>query len=207
MKKLNQNGSHIVAGLLIVVVIAVVGVVGWRVMNNNKSKSKSNTPVAGNGSSQSSGKINWMFNGSDWQYTGGGSPPSCPDPFKFTNSPTDVSLATSILYPGQTRGGNYKPHGGFRFDGLANNKVSVKAPIDAQVFQGSRYLVSGETQYTFDFILPCGLMYRVGHLLTLSPDFQKIADTFPAAQEGDSRTTQVSSETTIKSGTVIGTAV
>lgn len=135
-----------------------------------------------------------------------GTPPDCPNPFKI-KSPTDISKVTSILYPGQVRGGDYKPHGGFRFDGLKNSEISVTSPINGYVLRGGRFLAGGEVQYTFDIINPCGYMVRVGHLLTLSPTFQSYADKFPPAVEGDSRTVELQSYARVKEGDVIATGV
>lgn len=131
---------------------------------------------------------------------------TCPSPFVFT-MPVDLQRATSILYPGQIRGGEYKAHGGFRFDGLRPDEITVYAPYDAQVIAGARYPVNGEVQYTFDFAHPCGVRYRFGHLLTLSPKFQAIAEKFPMPTGLDSRTTQVDPPVDVKQGEVIATAV
>lgn len=131
---------------------------------------------------------------------------TCPSPFIF-KMPIELNKATSVLYPGQIRGGNYKAHGGFRFDGSKPDKITVKAPIDAKVIAGARYPVNGEVQYTFEFEHPCGIRYRFGHLLTLSPKFQKIAEKFPLPKGLDSRTTQVNPPIDVKEGDVIATAV
>lgn len=89
----------------------------------------------------------------------------CPSPFVF-RMPVDVRKATSILYPGQVRGGDYKPHGGFRFDNSLPREIVLTAPYDAEVIDGSRYLEgAGEIQYMFDFAHPCGIRYRFDHLL------------------------------------------
>ena len=48
----------------------------------------------------------------------------CPDPFVF-QLPIDINKATSVLYPGQIRGGDYKAHGGFRFDKSLPNEITV----------------------------------------------------------------------------------
>ncbi|QQG41854.1 MAG: hypothetical protein HYV90_00880 [Candidatus Woesebacteria bacterium] len=130
----------------------------------------------------------------------------CPDPFTF-KTPIDLNKVTSILYPGQIRGGNYKAHGGFRFDGSRPDEITVYAPIDAQVIAGARYPVNGEVQYTFDFEHLCGIRYRLGHLLTLSPKFQAIAEKFPLPTDLNSRTTQVSPPIDVKQGEIIATAV
>lgn len=121
--------------------------------------------------------------------------------------PVDLNKATSILYPGQKRGGEYKAHGGFRFDGSLTDQITVIAPYDAEVIAGARYPVNGEIQYTFDFAHPCGIRYRFGHLLTLTPKFQEIAEKFPLPKGLDSRTTEVYPAIKVKQGEVIATAV
>lgn len=132
---------------------------------------------------------------------------SCPGPFVF-QMPVDLGKVTSILYPGQIRGGDYKAHGGFRFENSLPNEILVTAPIDAKVIAGARYPAnSGDIQYTFDFEHPCGIRYRLGHLLTLSPKFQKIAQKFPMPKGLDSRTTQVYPPIEIRQGEIIATAV
>ncbi len=135
-----------------------------------------------------------------------GTPPTCPTPLTLT-SPVDVSKATAILYPGQTRGGNYKAHGGFLFRGLANTDVSVKVPLDAQVVQGSRYIEQGEVQYLFDLQSPCGIRFRFDHLLTLSPAFAAWAEQLPAAEVNSSQTTIFQTPYAVKAGDVVATAV
>lgn len=131
---------------------------------------------------------------------------SCPSPFIF-KIPIDLNRVTSILYPGQIRSGDYKPHGGFRFDGSRPDEITVSAPYDARVIAGARYPVNGEIQYTLDFEHPCGIRYRFGHLLTLSPKFQNIAEKFPLPKTLDSRTTQVNPPVEVKQGEIVATAV
>lgn len=169
------------------------------------SASQNNTTAPNSGSS--SAEIQWSFNGSTWQYMGqGANPPSCGSQI-ITQSPTNVSLATAILYPGQVRGGNYKPHGGFLFGNASTNNVDVVAPFDAAIYRGARYIEQGEVQYMLDFIAPCGIMYRLDHLKTLTSKFQTVADTFPAAGEMTSQTTNVSPTFEVKAGEKIATAV
>lgn len=132
---------------------------------------------------------------------------SCPKPFVF-KLPIDINKATSILYPGQIRGGNYKAHGGFRFENSLPSDIQVVAPMDAKVIAGARYPVNtGDIQYAFDFEHPCGMRYRFMHLLTLTPKFQAIAEKFPLPKGLDSRVTQVSPPIEVKQGEVIATAV
>jgi hypothetical protein len=130
----------------------------------------------------------------------------CPSPLTFS-MPADINLATSILYPGQMRTGGYKAHGGFRFDHTRPDEISVSAPIDAFIIAGARYPVNGELQYTFDFAHPCGIRYRLGHLLTLTPKFQAIAEKFPLPTTLDSRTTPVDPPINVAQGEKIATAV
>ena len=144
-----------------------------------------------------------------WEYDDGwssqGDPPACPDPL-ILKSPVDVSLATSILYPGQIRGGAFNPHGGFRFDNSKKEDIIVRAPLDGYIREGSRYLQDGEVQYLFDFVNPCGIWYRFDHLYKLSPKLAAIAETFPEPVEGDSRTTGVQDAEVVE-GEIIGEQV
>lgn len=122
-------------------------------------------------------------------------------------SPVDVTKVTSVLYPGQVRGGDYKPHGGFRVDNATDNLIDVLAPIDAKVALGSRYIEQGELQYLFEFENTCGLKYRFDHLKTLSTKLQAIADKLPEAKVDDSRTTTIREDISVKAGEIVATAV
>ncbi|MEK7153620.1 MAG: hypothetical protein AAB834_06730, partial [Patescibacteria group bacterium] len=193
-----QRGFSIVEAIIILVVLAGLCLVGYGVFLRDKgddvqkdTASVTQQPAAKEAGSDSN--VTWENTGEGGWIALNGTPPACPDPFMI-NTPSDISKATSVLYPGQERqggtftgaGGSYKPHGAFRFDGLKNNEVDVESPIDGYVYRGSQYLVEGEMQYTFDLIHPCGFMVRLGHLRALSDTFQGYADKFPAAQEGDS---------------------
>ncbi|MBI2588595.1 hypothetical protein HYW35_00060 [Candidatus Saccharibacteria bacterium] len=196
--------SHFVL-LLVIIILGVVGFGGWRAYSSksNDNKKGSSYQIKTSASDAKLAKITWTDEGGSWQPSG--TPPNCPDPLvKF---PVDLSLATSILYPGQYRGGDYKPHGGFRFDNNANNDLTVTAPMDADVIRGARYPVNGETQYVFDFIAACGYMYRFGHMLSLSPKLQAIADKLPQNREGDSRDTRINPPLSFKAGETLATAV
>ena len=131
-------------------------------------------------------QITWGFDGTSWSPSA--TAPSCQNPLVLP-PPVSLSNATSVLYPGQLRG-SYKPHGGLRFDSQGQGRdEAIYAPIDATLWRASRYLEGGVVQYLFDFVDSCGIMYRLDHLFGLSPRLQQIADTLPAAQEGDNRTT------------------
>lgn len=146
--------------------------------------------------------VTWSFNGSDWQPDEPA--PTCPEPFAVA-LPVDLAKASSALYPGQVRSGQYKPHGGFRLDGTAYDAVIITAPFDAYVVDGSRHYENGEIQYYFDFVHPCGIRYRLDHLHTLSPTFVALADQLPAPAQGSE--SYLVTPTLIPAGTVIATAV
>lgn len=144
------------------------------------------------------GTVRWAFDGDAWQASG--TPPECPSPLTFT-TPADFSRATSVLYPGQIRGNAYRPHGGLRFDAPGETgHVAVVAPMDGSVYRGARYLERGELQYTFDLVHDCGIMHRFDHLRDLAPLLQQLADLFPPAREGDSRTTPVAGGRIVRAG-------
>ena len=146
----------------------------------------------------------WQFNGTTWAAVG--TPPSCGS---FTvNLPVDLSQVTSILYPGQTRG-DYKPHGGFRFDAPSQttNEVTVRAPFSGMAFRGARYIASDEIQYTIDVIHPCGIMFRLGHLRDVAPRVQALEDTIPGTPDLDSHTTNFAPGSLFAEGDLIATAV
>ena len=147
-------------------------------------------------------QVTWYFD-TEWKVEG--NPSLCPEPF-ILQTPIDTNLATSVLYPGQLRSGNYKPHGGFRFDHSENEDITVKAPVDGVLVRGSRYIESGEIQYMFDIINPCGIMVRFDHLLALSPKFADAAEQLRQPVADDSRTTPLD-PIPIRAGEVVATAV
>ncbi|HWI20291.1 MAG TPA: hypothetical protein VNT81_21200 [Vicinamibacterales bacterium] len=113
---------------------------------------------------------------------------------------------TSILYPGQVRG-DYKAHGGFRFDMTGQTTaVEVRAAMAGRLTRAARYLASGEIQYTVDIENDCGIMFRYGHLRDLPAKIQAIMDTLPPAAELDSRSTRITG-VTIALGEVVATGV
>lgn len=186
--------------VIVIVVLLVVGLGAYLVISRN-SRSGSGR---GRSSTPETTGVSWQMMG-DGSYQPSETPPDCATPLILA-APTDLSKVVSVLYPGQSRGGNYKPHGGFRFaDGL--NEVAVTAPLDASVVDASRYLVEGEIQYTFDFVNDCGVKYRLGHLRTLTPTFAALTDGLPPAKEMDSRTTEINPPMAVKQGDEIATAV
>jgi len=202
--------------LLAVLILAVIGGAMYFLFFKKGGSSSGTGSGGGNGGGSASGsgedrgsnvnntEISWQLNG-DGSYQASGTAPACPSPLVLS-APTDLSKVVSVLYPGQIRGNDYKPHGGFRFPDGAND-ILVTAPMDATVIDGSRYLVGGEIQYSFDFENSCGIRYRIGHLRILSSTFATLAEQFPAPVEMDSRTTQINSGVKVKTGDTIATAV
>jgi hypothetical protein len=128
---------------------------------------------------------------------------SCPTPLLQT--PVDLSKVTSILYPGQERGGNYKAHGGFGFDNATDNLVTVKIPLNGKVNRVVRYREMGEIQYLFEFDGDCGVSFRFDHLRKLTAKFEAIVNAFPIKE--DTRTDLVSPPVPVTVGEVIATEV
>jgi len=134
---------------------------------------------------------------------GGNSLPSCPTPLLQT--PVDLSKVTSILYPGQERGGNYKAHGGFGFDNATDNLVTVKIPLNGKITRVVRYREMGEIQYLFEFDGNCGVSFRFDHLRKLTPKFEAVVNAFPI--KDDTRTDPVNPPVAVTVGEVIATEV
>lgn len=126
--------------------------------------------------------VRWEYDGAKWFAVG--NLPQCPKP-PALKTPVNMNYVASILYPGQYRGNHYKAHGGFGFEGYGN-AITVRAPITAELYGGVHYMQDGVEQYMFDFIAPCGIMYRFDHLSVLSPKLDAYAKTLPLQIE-DSR--------------------
>lgn len=132
--------------------------------------------------------------------------PACPNPL-ILQTPVDLDKVTAILYPGQVRSGEFKPHGGFRFDNSKNDQIEVKAPMDAYITDATRYIEAGEVQYMFFFHHDCGIMYRFDHIMELPPKLLSIVEKLPEAKENDSRTTRINENIKVEAGEVIAKAV
>jgi hypothetical protein len=156
----------------------------------------SSTPV--------SQQLIWQLSENGWVATQ--TPPECTSA-RMVQAPADLSKVTSILYPGQTRGGNYKPHGGFRFDNNSDNNITVTAPFDGFIVQGGHYLAEGEIQYTFDVMNNCGVMYRVGHFREIPSDLLQLTKNWSPAVEGDSRTNMINPPVFIEKGHTLATTI
>lgn len=151
-------------------------------------------------------EVSWNFDFDNKQWQVKGDPPECQEPLVFS-SPVDVNLASGILYPGQERGGDYKAHGGFRFDNRDTNDVEVRAIMDGIILKASKYLEDGEKQILLFYVNDCGIMMMHDHILTLSPRLEEALSTLPLGKEGDSRTTYMEQKVFIKKGEILATEV
>lgn len=185
---------------VVAVVAALVGGLAWYAGKNPASEQRGMVKPAAR---QAGGNVRWEWLDDRWQAYG--QPPACPSPLVL-GTPVDLARVTSLLYPGQVRGGDYKAHGGFRFD-TSSNAITVRVPLEATVVNASRYLEGGEVQYLFTFQHPCGIRYRFDHLSVLSPTLARIAERLPAAREGDSRGTEVRPPVPVTQGEILATAV
>jgi hypothetical protein len=183
--KQNQNGFAYLALILFLIVLVSIGATSYNIATKNQSTEESQILTSA---------------GNDNNVT-----TSCPEP--VLQSPVDISKITSVLYPGQTRGGNYKPHGGFRLDNSSSNDVEVRAPIDAKLVAGSRYIERGEEQILLYFQSACGVNFRFDHLLVVSHVIQEQVNRLPPAKPDDSRTTNLDDQLSVKAGDVIATTV
>jgi len=140
--------------------------------------------------------------------------PDCPNPITLNIPTPDFSKATSILYPGQSRtgnfeglGGTYKAHGGIKFQDNPDNNITVVMPFNGSVVSASKDMVEGEWQYGFRIINACGIMISFGHMHDLAPAFQAIVEKLPVSEAGDSRATRIEPSIAFKTGDKIATAV
>jgi len=128
--------------------------------------------------------VTWHYRDGIWVPTA--TPPQCDEPFIF-QTPVDLDLATAILYPGQYRGGDFKPHGGFRTD-KTEGPVEVRSPIEGYIWRVAKFTDDYGIHYMFDIQHQCGIMVRLGHLAKVPPKMEAIFDDFPIRSKYDSRT-------------------
>jgi hypothetical protein len=196
--------------LFFILIVAVAGTAFFVLVRDTKKEEAGETTtdkvatVSTNLNNESSSQVSWDWTGETWKPSS--TPPACSEPL-LSSLPVGMDKVTNVLYPGQTRGGSYKPHGGFRFDNSKHSDIFVNAPLDAAVTSGSRYIENGEVQYLFTFINQCGIAYRLDHLHTLSKILQDIANGLPEPQKDDSRTTLISPPVMVEQGDTLATAV
>lgn len=175
----------LILGISLMLIIVLITSIVWILLKNNFVNEES---------------FIWKQTPDGWTSTQ--TPPTCGNQ-PLLSLPVNINLATSILYPGQVRGGNYKPHGGIRFDNARDNFITVKAPIDGYLVRGARYIESNEVQYLLDFMNNCGIMYRFDHLKELPQSLMDIVDKWPKPSENSSQTNNVSPAILFKKGDLI----
>ncbi|MBS3124483.1 hypothetical protein J4437_07700 [Candidatus Woesearchaeota archaeon] len=77
-------------------------------MKPEENTEEKNTPA------QDISPVRWDYKNGKWIPTR--EPPACPEPLVL-KVPVDLERVNGILYPGQVRGDDFKPHGGFATDG------------------------------------------------------------------------------------------
>ncbi|MEK9195755.1 MAG: hypothetical protein AAB914_00120 [Patescibacteria group bacterium] len=210
-KQTHESGfAHIFLIIIVLAVVAVIGFAGFNVYKNKDKSPQSSQPTPSE--SKNSDPVKWAFNekGLKW-FAQSGKPTKCKDPFAFDQTPVDITQVTSLLMPGAYRGYSYKPHGGFRLDNSPDGKVEIKMPTDATLVSLTRYYEGDPStlQYLLTFETDCGIAFRFDHLYTLTPAFQKIAETTPEPKKDDTRTDPniQFNRTKFKSGDVVATAI
>jgi len=173
-----RRKAMLVAAALNLVLLGFFALQIFVLGNSQRSASQANQSMPQTNRSSPSDP-GWQLTGDGWQPTR--KSPPCPEPLVL-EPPADLDSVSSILYPGQPRGPEFKAHGGFRYTPAAKSK-EVRIPFDAQVVRGSRLVIQNEVQYAFEFIAPCGIQYHFGHLRTLTPKFQAIIDNLGANDE------------------------
>ena len=202
-----KKNLYIFIGILL---IAAVAAAAFFVLTSEKGSGTEENQTSNSSQKESSNStsntttadVTWQWDSEKW--SSNGTAPTCSTPL-LTDLPVNINKITTILYPGQERGGDFKPHGGFRLG--TDNNISVSVPLDASVTEGSRYIESGEVQNMFTFINSCGIAYRFDHLHTLSEKFQKLAEQLPEAKVDDSRTTPFNPPIKVVKGDIVATKV
>lgn len=159
------------------------------------------------GNSGGTATVNWNWNDGEMKWVTDGVPPTCTMPIISEGAFLDFSKPVSILQPGQSRGGSYKPHGGLRWSeyGSYVSGVKITVPFDGVVVKAFNYTVEGIYQFGVNIVAPCGIMVRLGHMQKPSDEFVKILQNIPPATENDSREYPVN--VPVKKGDVIATDV
>jgi len=198
-----MRGNNYLRGFVPVLMLVIFGIaiglfaIGFALFRGSETKVPFGNFVGKEGA--------WTFDNRDGTWKATGDPPACPDPL-IVKPPVDINQVSSILYPGQVRGGDYKPHGGFRF--IKNdNLVDVVIPMDAYLVQASRHLARGEIQYLMFFVNDCGVMYKLDHLRTLTDKYERVFDDFPPPPVEDSRTTEINPRVFVQQGELIATEI
>lgn len=213
MKKLTLGSRgfsvfELLIGLVLLSTLVGVGYFVWTRQNPDTKNADAPQPIK----TKESNDVIWAFDEQkqEW-YVQSGKAPKCDSSFQFDSSPVDFSTVATVLFPGQYRGYNYKPHGAFRVYDATAGQVDIKMPVDAKITSLTRYLESPDNamQYLVTFVNDCGIEIKFDHLATLSPRLQAIAETRPAAKLDDTRGDPNNKPTPelFKAGEVIATVI
>jgi hypothetical protein len=204
-----EKGFTVFEIVLVLVIVGLLGTFGWYLFVRNKENQQTATiqPPTGQQSpeTETNKYVRWEWRGEEWAPSSDA--PTCSEPY-IINSPMDAAKATSVLYPGQVRGGDFKPHGGIGVENsTTGNEVDVVATTSFYLYRGSRYIENGDLQHMVDFVDPCGFLHRYDHLATVSEALQTYIDQLPAAKQDDSRTTNFQTNPLFKKGDVLATKI
>lgn len=207
---LRQYGYHLTALALVLFVLGVIAYAGWAVFSKKQTPvgtsatTQIRTAAATQPYTQPPAYVNWSFDGNSWRSIG--SAPACEAPLSII-PPMDITRATSVLYPGQVRGGDFKPHGGLAIDNATNTGAVIFMVRDGFLYQGAWYIENGEPQYLLDFIDPCGIRFRYDHLAVLTDALKQYGNQLPGPLVDDSRTHPIASRPFFTKGTAIATEI
>ncbi len=178
MSKRGQDGFSFILVVLVVTSIVIVSAIGYLyatnfAQNSSRKDTQKTQSTSTPNSSQSkteitkaTDKVLWSFNGKEW--LSNGQVPECANPLDF-KLPSDIDTATSAIWPGQTRGNDFKPHGGVRHNNSSAGKTDVRAPMSGILYRAAKYIQDNEIQYMIEVVDNCGIAYRMDHLRILSP--------------------------------------
>lgn len=202
--KQNRLGFHHIGLLLIVLVIAVIGLVGWRVVNKSSSSDSTSSrnlsqPTASSSEAEAQGKkySNNTCQGNEVK--------------KLDHLPLDAEAITSVLPYGGAVAAHIMPishayiwPGGF---GGPRDKYNVYAMADSVLFSISSRSINVDTgaskmtEYQLNFAVSCVEFYYYDLITSLTPDLQAKLDEH---KSGDSRGNYVTVNIPIKAGQVVG---
>jgi hypothetical protein len=191
-KRLNQNGFHVLLLIIFLVVVGVIGTVGYVVRSNSRNKANA--------------EVFWSFDNKkqEW-YVKQGTAPACKEPFVFDHTPVDLTNSMSIAFAGTYRGKSYKVHGAIALD----KSSQVQLPIDATLSGLTRYYEGEkpEIQYLVSFETDCGIAFYFDHLHALSPQLDALAKLQPEPKLNDTRSSPDDSPPRIKmkTGDIVAT--
>lgn len=190
MRKYQHGFAHLVL-FIIIVVLAVVAGVGYRIYSKNNQDSKTSQNSQSNNTKSGN---NQKTSDTGCKSASAG---------LFTSNVTDISNITTIQNPIRIVGGsNIKTHSFIE----VSKKSPVYAPMDANLSGGANYYETmGENpvtkvQYLMSFNDDCDVNFWLDHIVDV-PD--KIKSAFPAKAQNDTQNVEVK-KIDIKAGELIG---